>query len=416
MSFGELLGGLFGDLVGILLGVIGTLLLLTLPLWALVVLAALVTGPHYWKVWRWTLQLAIKFRLFRRRPARQAQVIVVGHTLTPERGLVVPGRPTRGHSGHRVPATQTLWTGLGLDSDDLDKFLEAVNFHTGEHYQLTQHPGTRRLTLTLAAAMPSEPIVYTPPEPVYATEAGPWLVPFARGRAGPLYWQVDDFADLTDDPTIIDSTHFLNIARTGWGKTYRVLGTLLAHFDRWPNHWTTHVLDRKGTHRGRSIRTLADRVQRLRELVAEIEQAAADHEAGLDYRDQITKRGRVVVVVDEYPELMTKPLPTDPDKTLREEGARLVLRLVTEGRDPGYHVVALGTNARLAAIGPSRDSFDLRYGGWLDNNHWRVLFDEVPPRKLPRRRGLGWVTTNHGLAEALAYEPAPATRRLKAVS
>jgi hypothetical protein len=244
----------------------------------------------------------------------------------------------------------------------------------------------------------------------------PWLVPFAAGRRGHFYWNVNDRADPSDDPQVIDSTHFLSIARTGWGKTRYVLASILAHCDRWPKHWRTELLDPKGTWPGRSIRTLDARVARLTELAAEIEQAAEDNEHGKDYQTQIAQRGRVLVVVDELPELMTKPLPSNPDRRLIEDAQHWIMFIANRGREPGYHLVGLGTNGRIAAIGHVRDSFDLRYGGWLDNNQWRVLLDQVPPFKQKRRRGLGWVVTNDGLAEAQAIQPAPATPRLKAVS
>jgi hypothetical protein len=391
----------------------------TLGFVGLVLFLAVVVGIPAWllwryvQIWRWTVQLAVKFRLFSRRPRPQQAVVVVGHTLTPERGAVIPMGVAVGTAGKLIPSRMILLTGLGLDPDDLEAFGRHLNFHTGELYNLRQVPSTRFLVIKLAPRLPD-----TAPAPDTATALDePWMVPFAQGRTGPLSWQTDDMADPSDDPNIIDSTHFLNIARTGFGKTRLVLAAILAHCDRWPKHWSTVLLDPKGTFPGRSIRTLDDRVAKLKALAGEIEEAAVDNESGkLDYQDRIAQRGRTLVVVDELPELMTKPLPSNPDKRLIEEAQHWIMFLANRGREPGYHLVGLGTNGRIAAIGHVRDSFDLRYGGWLDNNQWRVLFDETPPRKLPRRRGLGWVTTNDGLAEAQAYPPAPATRRLKAVS
>lgn len=385
-----------------------TTIALTASAALLLVFLAAWLGWHlyrYCQVWTWTTKLAVKYRLFdSRRRARARVNVEVGHLGDPpDRGWCIPRGVARAGDGRLIPRTLHLRTGLGIEDTDLAKFLRAHHFHTGEVWTHEQLIGTRWMLLELAKPLPTTP----PAAPVTDPSDRPTLVPLGAGRTSPLAWDVG-----ADDPLAARSPDTLAacclvVALQGWGKSVLVQQVLdFCHAT--DGAWRTLVIDPEGEHDG-GARTVGQRLQLLRQLVADMDAMTRKHETGeATYPQQIAAGGRTMLVIDEFPEVMDPPRRTDPDYTQRLEIIRLVEDVARRGRKRGVALFAVGTEFRVNTLGPVRDLFGLVVAGWLGGNAHKAMFGRQPPHRQPRRVGLAWMQTATDLVEIQTYARPPA--------
>jgi hypothetical protein len=358
-------------------------------------------GWRYCQVWRWTTKLAVKYHLFddRRRSRARVNVGPLQGGDPPEHGWCIPRGVTRASDGRLIPRQLRLWTGLGVKDDDLAEFLRWHHHYTNEVWTRDLLEGTRWLELTIAPPMPAEP----PPPPLIEPEDRPWLIPLGAGRVGPVDWDVaaDDPLHARSPDTL--SPHALCVAESGWGKSElvkQVCGYCTAS-----GRWRVLVIDPEGEHdHPGAARTIAQQLALLRTLAHDMDEMTRLHESGKQtYAQQIADRGRVLLVIDELPEVMEPPRASDPDKQDRQEIIRLIEDTARRGRKRGVAIFAAGTEFRVDKLGPVRDLFALIIGGGLNANAYRALFGRQPPHRQHTRTGLGWVRTRRDLVELQTY-------------
>jgi hypothetical protein len=282
-----------------------------------------------------------------------------------------------------LPVRYHAYARVGLDWSILDFILEQFAHHTGRSWTASRKDQSRWVIIEQAPP----PLAALPMPRVEVAAIGWWdQFPIGTSQHGPVWWNPGDD----------ETANLLVVARTGWGKGHLV-GNLLDHADAGGARWKVYVLDPEDDIEVAGHRSIggvgldpAAQLKILRAVDAEFAERTRLHEHGMTWAQIIARRGRVLVIYDEFPSIMAPPARSALDYEPRRQAQALIGTLLSRGRKRGIHGVALAWDPRAKALGGEiRSAFGARLAGWLDPAEYPLALRRGVPRLLTGH-GHGW--------------------------